>query len=210
MPIAPFAPRPVSHDVEVRRARLAVAAAVVGIAAALLAYALSPGIRHAVGHAARGVGHAVARVADRVFPDHAASAPVLPSESLSAATVTLKTLHGHPALITFWSPSCAACAHSAAAIEAFARSAPPYRIVGVADGGTRAQALRFLRSHGWTFVNLRDGDGAVSSRYGAKTALALPLTVAIDSSGHIKATLHGPQTAAQLNAALNAKTDDTK
>ncbi len=210
MPIAPFAPRPVPHDVEVRRARLAVAAAVVGIAAAILAYAISPSIRHAVGHAARGVGHAVARVADRVFPDHTVSAPALPTETLSGATVTLKTLHGHPALITFWSPSCAACAQSAAAVEAFARSAAPYRIVGVADGGTRPAALRFLQVHGWTFTNLRDGDGSVSRRYGAKAASALPLTIVIDSSGHIKATLRGPRTAAQLNAALTAKYNDTK
>jgi hypothetical protein len=36
-----------------------------GIAAILLAYALSPGVRHAVGHAERSVRHAVSRVFDR-------------------------------------------------------------------------------------------------------------------------------------------------
>ena len=125
MPIAPFAPRPVSRDVEVRRARIAIAAATIGIAAALLAYAVSPGVRHAVGHAARGVGHAVAKVADRVFPDRQPVAPALPTESLSGSAVTLKTLKGHPALITFWAPSCAACAASAGTVETFAQRRGP-------------------------------------------------------------------------------------
>jgi hypothetical protein len=40
-------------------------AAVVGIAATLLAYAVSPGVRHAVGHAEHSVKHAVSRVFDR-------------------------------------------------------------------------------------------------------------------------------------------------
>jgi hypothetical protein len=37
----------------------------VGIAAILLAYALSPGVRHAVSHAERSVRHAVSHVFDR-------------------------------------------------------------------------------------------------------------------------------------------------
>ncbi len=36
----------------------------VGISASLLAYAVSPGVRHAVGHAAHSVKHAVGRVFD--------------------------------------------------------------------------------------------------------------------------------------------------
>jgi len=39
----------------------------IGIAASLLAYAISPGVRHAVGHAAHSVKHAVVKVFD---PDH--------------------------------------------------------------------------------------------------------------------------------------------
>jgi hypothetical protein len=39
----------------------------VGIAASLLAYGISPGVRHAVGHAAHSVNHAVVKVLD---PDH--------------------------------------------------------------------------------------------------------------------------------------------
>jgi len=76
MAISPFSARPLtrgkpSPDSERRRARLVAALCVLGICAALLAYAISPGVRHAVGHAAHSVKHAVSHVFD---PDNAASA----------------------------------------------------------------------------------------------------------------------------------------
>jgi type II secretory pathway pseudopilin PulG len=70
MSISPFSVRPMhpgeheSPREERRRARLVVAIAILGIAATLLAYAISPGVRHAVGHAAHSVRHAVSNVFD--------------------------------------------------------------------------------------------------------------------------------------------------
>jgi len=202
MPIAPFAPRPVPRELEARRSRLAVVAALIGIGAALLAYAVSPGIRHAVGHAARGVGHAVDKVTDRVFPHHARSAPGLPTEALRGAPITIKALAGAPALVTFWSPTCAPCASTAAAVATLAGGVGDGRVVGVADGGSRTAALAFLRRHRWVFPNLRDATGEISHRYGVKSTGSLPMTVVINSSGHITKVLRGPQTLAQLQAAL--------
>lgn len=69
MSSSPFSARPTSPEGERRRARIIVAIAAAGIAATLLAYAISPGVRHAVGHAAHSVKHAVGHVLD---PDHAA------------------------------------------------------------------------------------------------------------------------------------------
>ncbi|HEX4564286.1 MAG TPA: hypothetical protein VH115_07490 [Solirubrobacteraceae bacterium] len=69
MSIAPFSPHPAPAPPGAQggswRTRLAVASATVGIAATLLAYAISPGLRHAVSHAEHSVGHAVSRVFDR-------------------------------------------------------------------------------------------------------------------------------------------------
>jgi hypothetical protein len=65
MAISPFSARPASPEGEGRRARVVVAIAVVGIAATLMAYAISPGVRHAVGHAAHSVKGAVSHVLDR-------------------------------------------------------------------------------------------------------------------------------------------------
>lgn len=69
MSIAPFHPAPARARGEARRTRIALIAASVGIAAAILAYAISPGVRHAVGHAAHSVKHTVSSMFDH---DHAA------------------------------------------------------------------------------------------------------------------------------------------
>jgi hypothetical protein len=71
MSISPFSTRPASPEGESRRTRLALATAIVGIAATLLAYAISPGVRHAVGHAEHSVRHAVSHVLDRDHAGHA-------------------------------------------------------------------------------------------------------------------------------------------
>jgi hypothetical protein len=72
MSIAPFNTRPTTPDgISAPRTRLALAIATIGIAATLLAYAVSPGVRHAVGHAEHSVNHAVSNVFDH---DHAARA----------------------------------------------------------------------------------------------------------------------------------------
>ena len=64
MSISPFTARPGSPQREQGRARLVVLLVTLGIGASLLAYAISPGVRHAVGHAAHSVKGAVGRVLD--------------------------------------------------------------------------------------------------------------------------------------------------
>ncbi|HWX97236.1 MAG TPA: hypothetical protein VNZ01_10345 [Solirubrobacteraceae bacterium] len=69
MSISPFSARPAPSDgdrpgIGQRRSRLALLIATIGIAATLLAYAVSPGVRHAVSHATHSVKHAVGNVLD--------------------------------------------------------------------------------------------------------------------------------------------------
>lgn len=70
MSIAPLHPAPAGARSEARVARLALFAVVIGIAAALLAYGISPGVRHAVGHAAHSVKHTVTTIFDHDEPRH--------------------------------------------------------------------------------------------------------------------------------------------
>jgi hypothetical protein len=70
MAISPFSARPASPEGDRRRARLALLIATLGIAATLLAYAISPTVRHAVGHAAHSVKHAVSHVLDNDSREH--------------------------------------------------------------------------------------------------------------------------------------------
>jgi hypothetical protein len=84
MSISPFSARPAPSGgdrpgIGQGRARLALAIAAVGIAATLLAYAISPGVRHAVSHATHSVKHAVGNVLDRDAAKKAHRAAALPS-----------------------------------------------------------------------------------------------------------------------------------
>jgi hypothetical protein len=85
MSMAPFGARPVSPQSERRRTRLALMIASVGIAATLLAYAVSPGVRHAVSHAAHSVKHAVGNVIDHDTSKHARK-PASPAKHSPAPT----------------------------------------------------------------------------------------------------------------------------
>jgi peroxiredoxin len=200
MPLAPFAPRPRPGEDPTRRGRLAVLLAALGIVAALIAYAISPGVRRTVKRAARSVGHAVTHV----FKDNERrAAPALPAEVLVSPRLTLGTLHGRPALVTFWGAACLPCDREAHAVESFATSpAGRGRVVGVDFDGTAGAARGFIRHHRWTFPNLRDPRGIVGRRYGVKGSAGLPVTYFLDTSGHIAVTLRGPLTETRMSGGL--------
>jgi hypothetical protein len=94
MSMAPFGARPAPAGSEQRRARLAALIATLGIAATLLAYAVSPGVRHAVGHAAHSVKHAVSNVLDRDNAKHT------PASGTSSPATTKTPAHTHRTNVT--------------------------------------------------------------------------------------------------------------
>jgi cytochrome c biogenesis protein CcmG, thiol:disulfide interchange protein DsbE len=131
-------------------------------------------------------------------------APPLPLEHLSGSTVTLAALRGHPVLVSFWASWCEPCEHEAPVLERFARSLHGRAtLVGVNwEDLSLANARKFIRAYGWTFPNLRDPDGNVGRDYGMTGGP--PATFVIDSSGHLRAQLRGPQTRQTLEGALES------
>jgi cytochrome c biogenesis protein CcmG/thiol:disulfide interchange protein DsbE len=131
-------------------------------------------------------------------------APPLPREGLVGKPVTLagllKSAGGRGALVVFWASWCGPCAHEAPAIERFSRSpAGRGRIVGVDWSDGLSGARGFVKRYGWTFPNLRDGEGLVGNDYRLP---GLPSTFVIDAAGRIRAVLRGPQSEASLTRAL--------
>jgi hypothetical protein len=99
MSISPFSVRPASPEDERRRARLVVLIAALGIAATLLAYAISPGVRHVVGHAAHSVKGAVSHVLDHdqgrhTSTGHAVTPAVAPAQAKHGAPQTSSQASG--------------------------------------------------------------------------------------------------------------------
>jgi cytochrome c biogenesis protein CcmG/thiol:disulfide interchange protein DsbE len=134
------------------------------------------------------------------------AAPELHTEHLAGAPVTLPVLlhgaDGHASLVVFWASWCGPCNDEAPALERFSQSPEGKgRIVGVDWSDARSGATTFVHHYGWTFPNLRDANGTVGNEYELTN---LPTTFVLDSSGHIRRVLHGPQDAASWRGALRA------
>jgi thiol-disulfide isomerase/thioredoxin len=131
-------------------------------------------------------------------------APELPREQIAGPHATLASLRagagGRPVAVVFWASWCGPCVSEAPAIERFSRSsAGAGRVAGVNWSDALSGARAFVRRFGWTFPNLRDGDGVVGNRY---DMTGLPTTFVINGRGRIAAVLRGPQTVASLRSAL--------
>jgi thiol-disulfide isomerase/thioredoxin len=132
------------------------------------------------------------------------AAPALPHERLAGSPVTLESVlasaHGRATLVVFWASWCGPCVREAPAIERFSRSASGSgRVVGVNWSDALSGARSFIKQHSWTFPNLRDSEGTVGNDY---RLTGLPTTFVLDSSGHIRAALRGPQDAVSLARAM--------
>jgi len=131
-------------------------------------------------------------------------APELPREHLAGPSVTLASVlasaHGRATLVVFWASWCGPCVREAPAIEHFSQSAAGRgRVVGVDWSDSLSGARAFIKDHAWTFANVRDGEGTVGNDY---RMTGLPTTFVLDSSGHIRAALRGPQDARTLAKAM--------
>jgi thiol-disulfide isomerase/thioredoxin len=134
------------------------------------------------------------------------AAPELPRQALVGGPLSLSSLvaggHGRPSLVLFWASWCGPCKNEAPEIERYARTSQGSgRIVGVNWSDGLSGARGFIAKYGWTFPNLRDGDGSVGNSY---KLTGLPTTFVVSGKGRITATLRGPQTEAALHAAMSA------
>lgn len=128
-------------------------------------------------------------------------APPLPSAVLQAPKTSLASLRGEPALVNFWASWCEPCRQEAPELARFQHSLHGGHLVGVDYTDREGAGRDFIRKYGWTFPVLDDPDGIYGARYHLN---GLPTTVVLDARGRIVETLRGPQTAADLQQALDA------
>jgi thiol-disulfide isomerase/thioredoxin len=124
----------------------------------------------------------------------------LPSKVLVAPRVSIADLGGRPAIVHYWASWCVPCTQEAPELARLARQLGDRgRLVGVDVADRRADALAFVRRHGWRFPNLADG---VDTSAQNGDIVGLPMTLVIDAQGKVVTTLYGPQTARRLLARL--------
>jgi cytochrome c biogenesis protein CcmG, thiol:disulfide interchange protein DsbE len=143
-------------------------------------------------------------LASTTTPAKGRAAPALPGERLAGSPVTLASLlagsRGGRSVVVFWASWCGPCEKEAPALESFARSAAGGgRIVGVDWSDARGGALAFIKHYGWTFPNVRDGEGNVGNAY---RLTVLPTTFVLDAQGRIVSELRGPQDQRTLTQAI--------
>lgn len=147
---------------------------------------------------------AVFGLSSKSSPPGGRRAPALPREQLVGTPTTLSALiagaGGRPVAVLFWASWCGPCTKEAPEIERFAASAGGRgRIVGVDWSDSLDGARSFVRRYGWTFTNLRDGEGLVGNEY---SMTDLPTTFVVNGHERIAAVLRGPQTQSSLREAL--------
>jgi thiol-disulfide isomerase/thioredoxin len=109
---------------------------------------------------------------------------------------------GDSKILVFWASWCEPCAQEAPAVQRVSQSRLGRdRVIGVDWNDALSGARSFIKAHGWTFPNVRDGEGTVGSAY---RLIGLPTTFVVDSHGRIRAMLSGPQSEASLRRALGS------
>jgi len=130
------------------------------------------------------------------------AAPALPREVLKPPRVSLASLRGHPVLVNFWASWCGPCKREARHLAEVSHRLPRgAALVGVDWNDGTSGARSFIRRYGWSFPNLRDGDGTVGNDFGLS---GLPNTFVLDSRGRIVRRLIGPQTVSSFERALRS------
>lgn len=123
-------------------------------------------------------------------------APALPRHALIGPPASIASLHGRPALISFFASWCAPCRKEAAALEQAARAVGSRAtVVGVDWSDSPRSALSFVAHFHWTFSVLADPTGGFGYAYGVR---GLPTTFVLDRRGEIVGRLLGAQTLASL------------
>jgi thiol-disulfide isomerase/thioredoxin len=127
-------------------------------------------------------------------------APALPREHLAGPPAPSFASNGRSKVVVFWASWCDPCAAEARAVQRVSESPVGRgRVIGVNWNDALSGARSFIRTHSWTFANVRDGEGTVGSAY---RLTGLPTSFVVDANGRIRATLVGPQSEASLTRAL--------
>ncbi len=123
--------------------------------------------------------------------------------ALADRRVALEELRGTPVVVNFWASWCAPCREEAPVLERTWREAHDRGVlfVGLNQQDFLADARRFLREFGTSYLNVRDSGNGVARRWGLK---GLPETFFLDADGRVVAHILGAASAAELREGLEA------
>jgi len=124
--------------------------------------------------------------------------------SFDGRTTTLAARIGErkPAVVNFFSSTCAPCVAEMAAFERVHRSSRDVTFVGIDVQDGVAAGRKLIKRTGITYEALRDPPGDLLMKIGG---VGLPTTVLIDAQGRVVATHTGALTERTLGALIHSK-----
>jgi cytochrome c biogenesis protein CcmG/thiol:disulfide interchange protein DsbE len=111
-------------------------------------------------------------------------APAFESFDLSGQPVTLAGERGHPLLVNFWASWCVPCKQEFPILSETLGRHAGLRVLGVVHQDSKANAAAFLRAQHATWPGVIDPKDQISGAYGVN---GIPVTVAVDASGIVRA-----------------------
>jgi thiol-disulfide isomerase/thioredoxin len=165
--------------------------ALVLLGAAVLGYAVLPGVSRRVSPTARMIGEAA--------PDF--SLPVFHGGD-AGSRIRLSALQGNIVILDFWASWCKPCQAQARILSGLAsrHEGGNVMFVGVNTSDNPERAAEFADSHQLPYPSVLDG-GEVANAYGASS---LPTLVVIDAAGKVSDVTLGVLSAEEIDSAISA------
>ncbi len=127
------------------------------------------------------------------------AAPAGPLPRLSGTgTGSLAGYRGRWVLVNFWASWCIPCRQEAPALERFQRmhGGPGFTVLGIDTRDLSGDGQKFVRQYGFTYPQLRDGDGQRAHEFGST---GVPENFLVDPQGKLRLIDRGPVDAEYLH-----------
>jgi cytochrome c biogenesis protein CcmG/thiol:disulfide interchange protein DsbE len=135
-------------------------------------------------HAAKGGG----------APAVGQAAPLFTSTNLAGQPVALSAFRGHRVILNFWASWCVPCRSEFPVLQQLLGRHPDVVVLGVVFNDSDGPAHSFMQAEGATWPGVRDPKSQIADAYDVHAKPGIPVSVAIDATGHIRAYQLGPLT----------------
>ena len=121
-------------------------------------------------------------------------APRFASTDLDGHAVRLTDFSGQRVVVNFWASWCTPCRDEFSVLKELQSSTPGLRVVGVVFQDSEGPARSFARQEGATWPSVVDPKGQIAAGYCVAQKPGIPVSVAIDDKGTVRARQLGPLT----------------